>query len=354
MKAILPILLSSLLLVTSGCTDDPGPQESPETQDTLTAQASQDFFLMDTPMTITVYAPDQTRAQDALDAAVARIEDLDQNFNPANPQGELGQINSGQKTQFSQDGQIQMETALSYYAQTEGLLHVGLFPVSQAWGFYGNDPQVPSPETLDRLRPATDLAQVQYDPQTGDIHLPFGMALDFGAIGKGYASDQAQAVLEDMGIKSALISLGGNVQTIGHKPDGSPFRIGIQDPRQADGLVAVLPSSDEAVITSGDYQRFFEADGVRYHHILNPETLAPAQTDLASVTIVAPRGIDADALSTSLFTMGKAQASQYWQAQPQAFSLILVDQQGHLTISADLQDRIEVAEGRTVEILEAP
>ena len=132
-----------------------------------------------------------------------------------------------------------------------------------------------------------------------------GQAVDLGGIGKGYAGDRAKEVLRDHGIASAYANLGGNVITVGHKPDGTPWQIGIQHPRQEGALLGVLSVTDRSVVTSGDYQRFYiDGHGKRQHHILDPTTGYPAASGLISVTVVTDRSMVADVLSTALFVAG--------------------------------------------------
>ena len=169
--------------------------------------------------------------------------------------------------------------------------------------------------------------------------------LDFGAVGKGFAADEAVLILKENGIKSALLDFGGNIQAFGKKPDGSLWKVGIKNPW--DGQVAcALSVESKAVVTSGGYERFFEKDGERYIHIFDPATGHPSQSDLESVTIVCESGKYADALSTALFVMGKDKAIEWWKKQMAeksfpAFDFILITKSGGLIYSKGLSDFIE-------------
>jgi thiamine biosynthesis lipoprotein len=149
-----------------------------------------------------------------------------------------------------------------------------------------------------------------------------------------------------------MLSLGGNVQVLGDKPDGSRWNVAIQDPF-GDGYAAVVSVEDQAVVTSGGYQRYFEQDGVRYWHILDPATGAPARSGLVSVTIVGTSGVLADCLSTALFVMGREQAADYWRAR-RDFDFVLIGEDGSVTISQGLQDTFSLYgdwAGQNVEVI---
>ena len=160
-----------------------------------------------------------------------------------------------------------------------------------------------------------------------------GMEIDLGGIAKGYTGDRVMQVFKKAGIYSGLISLGGNVQALGSKPDGSPWRVAIQDPQNELEYLGVLEISDKAVITSGGYERFFEEDGVRYHHIIDPRTGYPADSGLISATIISEDGTLADGLSTSLFIMGKDEAEEFWRANSDKFDYILESADGRLYVT---------------------
>jgi thiamine biosynthesis lipoprotein len=172
------------------------------------------------------------------------------------------------------------------------------------------------------------------------------MAIDLGAIAKGYAADEAVAVLRANGVESAFVNLGGNVYVIGAKPDNSPWRIGIRDPfaQEANSFVGVISATDTSVVTSGTYERYFVKDGVTYHHILDPKTGYPAESDLASVTIISPESIVADAVSTSTFLIGKEAGKALIESLPNV-EAVLVDKDRNVWVSSGIRNQFEIAEG---------
>lgn len=183
-----------------------------------------------------------------------------------------------------------------------------------------------------------DASKVQYDGAS--VTLEEKQKIDFGGIAKGYTSARIMEIFRSHGIRSGMVSLGGNVQTIGKKPDGTRWQIGIQDPDSTQGeVLAVVEAEDQAVITSGGYERYFEEDGNTYIHIIDPRTGYPADGDLKSVTIVSGDGTLADALSTSLYIMGYDGAVEYWKAHSEAFDMVLVTDQGGLYVTEGLRDR---------------
>ena len=171
------------------------------------------------------------------------------------------------------------------------------------------------------------------------------MQLDLGAVGKGYAADLAAKILREHGVESAILSLGGNIHTIGTRPDGTDWRVGIRAPWEEEYL-GVLEISDAAVVTSGGYENYFEDEaGNIYWHILDPTTGYPANTDLQAVTIIGPQGRLCDALSTALFVMGAEQAETYWREHGN-FDMMLVTDEAEIWLTEGVADRFTLGDKR--------
>ena len=194
-----------------------------------------------------------------------------------------------------------------------------VYPLVRAWGFTTGEYRVPEEAELSALLENVGYTRVALDGNT--LALPVGMELDLGAVAKGYAGDRIMDLFRSTGMIYSIVELGGNVQALGTKPDGSPWRVAVQAPEG--GYAGALEIVGKAVVTSGGYQRYFEQDGQIYCHIMDPATGRPVENGLASVTIVADRGIQADALSTALFVMGRERAEAYWRAH-QDFDFILL------------------------------
>jgi len=207
---------------------------------------------------------------------------------------------------------------------------------------------VPSAETA--AAPAADAAAAE--PAEMEKKVSFGitgMEIDLGGIAKGYTSSRVMDIFREHGVKHGLVSLGGNVQAIGTKKNGKPWRVAIQNPESEMEYLGVLNIEDKCVITSGGYERFFEKDGVHYHHIIDPRTGYPADSGLISATIISDDGALADGLSTSLFIMGKDEAEKYWRDHADDFDYILEDEDGTLYVTEGA-DEILTTDNRTIVI----
>ena len=242
----------------------------------------------------------------------------------------------------NQSAMRMMVQALEICRRTDGALDLSIYPIVRAWGFTTGSYQVPDEEAIQSLLPLVDYTQIQYDAATGVVTLPEGMEIDLGSVAKGYAGQLAAQMLRNSGVESALLNLGGNVQTVGAKPDGSPWQIGIKDPQGEDAMM-VLSVEDQAVVTSGGYERYFEQDGQTYWHIMDPSTGHPADSGLISVTIGGDEGVVCDGLSTALFVMGLEKAADLW-AQSGDFEAVFVTASGEVYITEGLRDRFALTE----------
>ena len=318
-------LLSAAFLLT-GCSG--APAQEPETAT---------FFAMDTAMDFTVYGDAAL-----LDEAETLIGSLEEQVSVTDEHSDIYAIDHTGSGSLSGNAAELMAQALELCRRTGGALDISVYPIVRAWGFTTGSYQVPDEETIQSLLPLVDYTQIQYDAATGVVTLPEGMEIDLGSVAKGYAGQLAAQMLREHGVQSALLNLGGNVQTVGAKPDGSPWQIGIKDPQGEDAMM-VLSVEDQAVVTSGGYERYFEQDGQTYWHIMDPSTGHPADSGLLSVTIVGKQGIICDGLSSSLFVMGLEKAADLW-AQSGDFEAVFVTASGEVYITEGLQDRFALTE----------
>ncbi len=297
MKKILCLLCAVLLL--SSCASEKKYEKT--------------VFSMDTHITMSAYGDG---AQKALNEAEKEIKRIDEKF----------KISNAEKTVFENDDETKelLRTAEEIKEKTNGAFDICVAPIMRAWGFYSEEftkkePSVPDDEEL-----TFALSEMKK-----------GNDLDFGAIAKGYCADRVVEILKKNGVKSAVLSLGGNVAVVGKNPNGKPWKVGIQSPFD-NSVYATVTVSDKSVVTSGDYIRNFEQNGKKYHHIIDTKTGYPADNELTSVTVIDKNSTKADALSTALFVMGRKKATEFWQSD-KSFSMILIEKSGKIFYTEDLK-----------------
>lgn len=294
MKKRLAALLLLFLFALTGCGE------------TAAAARIRTVYAMDTVMNLTVYGADEQ----TLDAAEALLHELDTAVLSRTAEGSaLARLNADGAGEYDADDALlaPIETALAVSAATEGAFDPTLARVMDAWGFTGAERRVPEESELAALRAQTGTDKVTLrETESGcAVALSGGVQLDLGGIAKGYAADLLCARLREEGVTSAALDLGGDVCVLGTKPDGSAWRIAVKDPADGESYLGVLSAADVCIVTSGVYERYFEENGVRYHHIIDPATFAPAESGLVSVTVVCENGAWADALSTACFVLGE-------------------------------------------------
>ena len=345
MKQLLPILCCCLVFTLLwGCAAPAAPSPAPSA-----APASAQIFAMDTVMDLTLYG-DEALLREVTD----RIYALEHLLSVTEEQSELARLNRGETVTLSEDTRTLLREALSLCAATDGALDVSIYPVLRAWGFTTGDYAVPSPGTLAALLQSVDYRRV-LPAEDGTLTLPEGMEIDLGSVAKGYTAEILADFLRQQGVASALLNLGGNVQTVGRKPDGSFWRIAIRDPFTG-GYLGIIQAEDQAVVTSGGYERYFEQDGKTYWHILDPKTGAPAESGLVSVTVVSDSGLLCDGLSTALFVLGPDRAAAFWRERADHglgdFEAVFVEADGSVSVTAGLADRFSLTDGGDFRVIE--
>ncbi|MEZ3469114.1 MAG: FAD:protein FMN transferase [Schaedlerella sp.] len=301
--------------------------------------AKAEFFGMDTYMTFTAYG---SGAEDALEEAKELMQELEGLWSVTDEGSEIYQVNhgNGETVPVSERTAEIVDFALDMAAETQGALEPTIYPVLSAWGFTTGENRIPETEELEGLLRYVGYEQAEVDGNR--IRRPEGMELDLGAVGKGYAGDLVTELLKERGIRSALLDLGGNIQMLGSRPDGSEWRLGIRNPF-GEGSIGVLSVSDCAVVTSGNYERHFTGeDGKEYGHIIDPDTGYPAENELAAVTIIAEEGKKADALSTAMLVKGPEGAKEYWSAH-QDFEMIAVTDSGTIYLTEGIRDQFSLS-----------
>lgn len=299
------------------------------------------FFAMNTIMSISA---DGENADAALKQAQSRITGLDRLWAVTDPDSELSRLNSGKQAAVSPETAELLRFSLDIAEKTEGALDPTIYPVLTAWGFTLDENRIPDKSEIAALLERVDYRNIRIDG--GTVSLKNGAMLDFGAVAKGYAGDEAAKILRENGITSALINLGGSITTIGKKLDGTDWKIGVKNPLDS-GNVGTLALSDLSAVTSGAYERYFTAeDGTVYGHIIDPATGCPVDNDLLSVTIVSENAALCDALSTALFVMGSEKAQRFYRENGSAmgFDIILITRNKEVIVSAGLNDRFRLTD----------
>ena len=311
------------------------------------------LFAMDTVMFLTAYGP---AGDDALSAAADVINALAADLDPEKAGSSVNALNAapaGTAVEVSQDCCDILSISAHVREMTDGALDVGLYPVIKAWGFTTGDYRVPSQDELNGLLAAKDTEGIVLDGAGHTVTLPEDMAISLGAVAKGYAAQKAVEAMAGAGAERAILSLGGNVQTLGDtRPDGKPWQVAVTDPNDTGAYLGLLSVGQTAVVTSGGYQRYFEQDGQTYIHILDPATGRPADSGLTSVTVVTENGAVADGLSTALFVLGEEEALDLYARAHSAvaggFELVLVTEDRRVIVTEGLADCFtEAGEGYT-------
>jgi len=287
-STLLPLfMLLGLLLTNPSCSGQTQPFK--ETR-----------FMMGTLVDVMLYA-DKGVAPEAATQAFERILEVEAAAHPSEEGSPLFQVKQGKGARIEGDLARILETAMDVSRATSGAFDPTLGDVVHLWGFGRDDPHLPGPKEIELALDNAGYDQVptgQCCPEGPDIWF------DLGGVAKGYAVDEAVRALKEAGVKAGIVNAGGDLRSFGIRPRRGFWKIGVQDPDNPQELAGVLEVKEAAVATSGDYQRYFEEDGVRYHHILDPATGYPANSGLRGTTVTAPDCATADALATAAFVMG--------------------------------------------------
>lgn len=330
-------LLAALLTGLTGCGGAVTPFPTPVPQ-----KRSQVGFYFDTVVTMDVYTDDEALLSDAQMECQRYDELLSKSYEGS----DVWNINhaDGKRVPVSPETREILEKALEYSRLADGLFDVTIEPCVALWDFTGEGMGIlPDEAALAQAAARVDWTQVDINDE--GVLLPAGMTIDLGAIAKGYITDRIADFLKARGVECGLLNFGGNVLVIGRKPDGSEWNVGIQDPlgKRDQNIVGAARVSDQAVVTSGIYERGFDLDGVRYHHILDTATGWPIQNELAGVTIIAGDAFDADALSTAVFAMGVEKGTAFIEAL-EGIEAIFVTRDDAVTWTSGLEDSFVLAQ----------
>ncbi len=341
LKQISVIIMLIFILIITGC----GKRSSEEEPSTIKTN-----FVMGTMVTVTVYGENRNEvAREVLDE-LDRIEKL-MSINLDDSEIIRVNKNAGIKpVKVSDDTYKVVQTACEFAEKTDGLFDPSVGPLVQLWGIGSKNARVPSKEEIAQILPLINYKNIILNEREKTIYLSKpGMIIDVGGIAKGYAADRGVEIFKQHNVKYGYVNIGGNVIVHGAKPDKSLWKIGVQDPRapKRGDLMGVIEMHDQAIVTSGDYERYYtDKNGKRYHHILNPKTGYPAEAGLISASTIGDNSLRADALSTSVFLLGAEKGQQL--AEKEGFKVILITDKKKVIKSSELGDKFEITvEGYT-------
>ena len=337
-RTVISIVMAMILLVVlvvQQLRDDENPG---------IAELRRSEFLMSTVVEAVVYVDDEEAGQQALTSAYQKAAELEAIMDRQQTESDVARINAaaGQhRVQVSAETFEVIRRGLEFGVLTDGAFDITVAPLLDLWGFGTGDTEVPTEADLAATLQWVDYQKVHISEERLEVFLEDAeMRLDLGGIAKGYIVDQALDVLRQEGMISGSFDAGGDIRVLGEKPDGSPWRIGIRDPRDRANLAAIVELRDQSVVTSGDYERFFIVDGERYHHILDPKTGMPTR-GLTSVTIIGDDAITTDTLSTAIFVMGLERGMDLIESLPGTETLIITAD-GQVHVSSGLSGQVEI------------
>ncbi len=321
---IIPFITAALL-ITASC-------GSSDAEDTASHEpVAENHLALGTVSRITIYDQPADRAREIIQAAFARVDEIEEAMSLYKPGSEVDRVNDQagkQAVEISREIFSVLAMAKEVAVSSDGAFDPTVGALVTAWGIGTDNPSIPGTEQLDELINLVDYSQLELTDHNGSRYeaklLKEGMQIDLGGIAKGYAADEVKRIITEMGSSSALVNLGGNIMLVGTKPDGTDWRIGVQDPGSGRGDYVMIVSLEEGtVVTSGIYERFFTREGEHFHHILDTKTGFPAENELESITIIAENSAFADALSTAAFVLGLEQGLQYMEDIPEAEAVFL-------------------------------
>lgn len=297
---------------------------------------SGDEAIMGTAIRVELWHSDADAGRAAVAAAMEEMHRIDRLMSPFKPESELSRVNreaARKPVAISRELYDLLARSLEFSTLTHGAFDITFSSVGYLYDYRRGIK--PSAAEIKEKLPAINYRHVQLDPRRTTVKFAHPQVrIDLGGIAKGYAVDTSIAILKQRGIAHALVSAGGDSRVLGDR-HGRPWQVGIRDPRRRDGVVAVLPLADAAISTSGDYERYFEADGVRYHHILNPKT-GQSPTEVHSVTIIGADNTTTDALTKGVFVLGVDAGIKLIESIA-GLDTVIIDANGRMHFSAGLK-----------------
>ena len=343
-KIALMLSLLAVLLVFAGCTS-----QSADSRNLLSQPIEDSRFLIGTNVSIRIWDKDK---EEVLERAYALIQEIGDKIDTNNNiNSQLDQVNAASGKHpvvIDEDVFWMVQKAVSYAQMSNGVFDPTIGPITNLWRIGFDDARKPSQAEIDEKLKLVNYQWVTLNEKDHSVFLEKeGMRLDLGAIAKGGICDLVVRFLKENGVTTAIVDLGGNIFVMGHSSRGedTAWNVGIQDPNRARSVVIfTLPGVNQSFVTSGIYERYLDVDGVRYHHLLDPQTGYPFDNNLASVSIVSDESIDGDGLSTTIFGLGLEAGMQHIEEQP-GVEAVFVTKDNKVYVTSGLKDEFALPEG---------
>lgn len=336
---ILLIIISGIYFIGRDTPNNSVSNSEPKNSSEVT-QSEGSEFLMDTLVRVRVH---DENSDQVLDEALNKLGYLEQLFSKTIEDSDINKINSNagvKPVEVSEETYNLLEEAIHFAEITGGVFDPTIGPLVSLWGIGTEDEQIPTEEEIEETLDKIDYKKIEFQEDNKIFLTDEDMSLDLGAIAKGYAADYVINYLNEKDVDSAFINMGGNVSVHKDKVDGSLWKVGIQDPvRNRGNIIAAIEGKDISVVTSGNYERYFMEDGVRYHHIINPETGYPARKGIISSTVISNNSSYADALSTSFYILGVEKSFQIAKGMEDV-NIVLITEDDKAYVSEELKGEI--------------
>lgn len=337
------VFILTVLIILSGCS----PQTEDPSENKDNRPVVETAFLMGTMVKITIY--DEVVDKEVLQKVFERISEIEDRMtiNEKTGKSEIIRLNDSAGETYSKlspDTFYVLKKGKYYSELSGGLFDITIGPLVKLWNIGNEKAAVPGETEINQKLSLVNYKNLILDEKNLSAQLnKQGMIVDLGGIAKGYAADEAADFLEEAGIEHAIVNLGGNILALNKKPDGSKWRLGLQDPYQPRGdYMGIVKLDDQSLVSSGTYERYFEVDGKRYHHILNPQTGYPEENSLVSISIITEESIDADALSTTTFLLGLEKGMEMIEGLEDTEAIFITDDKKVYISSGINKDTFEI------------
>ncbi|MFW5736433.1 MAG: FAD:protein FMN transferase [Halanaerobium sp.] len=329
-KIIIISIFLVFLLILTACENN--GEELPQAEDNA--------FLMDTLVQMRAHGEN---SELAVEESMERIKEIENLMSKTIDTSDIYKLNNNPETEIEIDNESRkvLEKAVEFAELTAGDFDPTIGALVELWGIGSEDAAVPEESEIESALANTGYEHLNLNDNSAEITKK-GVKLDLGGIAKGYAAEEVKKIVQKYDVEHAFVNLGGNVLVIGDKVEGSPWKIGIQDPREGRGSVmAVVDAVDLTIVTSGNYERYFEEDGELYHHILDPKTGYPAENNLLSVSIISENSFDADALSTAVYVMGLEKGMEFIENMENV-DVMFITKELKVYLSSGIEEKVNI------------